>query len=133
MVAVEGIEWGYNEENPVPLYFNDGSIEFPIRRGNKVLLMDDDELVLEMYKDACKIYGIDYEVAEDGLTGIQQILQNPNDYTAAVVDLDLPGEDGIEVIDLLADAGVFKNNPKFGLVFASGQVEKMETFNNWAR
>lgn len=66
-----------------------------------VLIVDDDEILLHTAAETLESLGLNVEQARDGLTAIKMIKDRhelKKDYSVAIVDLKMPGIDGIETI-----------------------------------
>ncbi len=61
-----------------------------------VLIIEDDKSILNFLAISMKTNGYEYEIAEDGLTGISKFLNNKPEII--LLDLGLPDIDGLEVI-----------------------------------
>src|ERR1043166_7478950 len=62
----------------------------------KVLITEDDSLMVEIYRDCFESKGFNAEIAADGAVAIQRLKQNPPDIV--VLDLMLPNVNGVEVL-----------------------------------
>jgi CheY-like chemotaxis protein len=65
----------------------------------KVLLVEDDKFLAEMYRLRLVAEGYDVRVANDGLSGLATALQRPPDLL--LLDLRLPGLGGLDLLDQL--------------------------------
>jgi CheY-like chemotaxis protein len=66
----------------------------------KVLVVDDDRIVADMYRLALSRAGHQVEVANDGVAGLKAALASPPDIV--FLDIRMPNMDGIEVLRNLA-------------------------------
>ncbi|MGB8296459.1 MAG: EAL domain-containing protein [Polyangia bacterium] len=64
--------------------------------GSRVLIVDDDELLLRAYARALCAAGFEVDLAEDGEKAVDLLLANP--YDAVVSDINLPCVDGVGVL-----------------------------------
>lgn len=78
-----------------------------------ILIIDDDRLVREAARAMLCAKGYNVSVAENGKSGIEAAQSGTFD--AAIVDLFMPGLDGLQVID-----AIHKTNPHFPMIVASG-------------
>ncbi len=62
----------------------------------RVLIADDDEVLLETAKDTLSSIGVKADIARSGAEAIQMI-SDPGDYQVAILDWKMPDMDGIEV------------------------------------
>jgi DNA-binding response OmpR family regulator len=65
----------------------------------RILFIEDDLPIVDMYSHELKRHGFQVEVAADGATGLQRALNNH--YDILLVDLMIPKPDGTEVIKKL--------------------------------
>lgn len=62
---------------------------------DKILIIEDDKDIAEVERDYLQINGLDADIAEDGIKGIE--LEKKNGYQLILLDLMLPGIDGFTV------------------------------------
>lgn len=65
--------------------------------GSKVLLVDDDPLVLEVLKSCLQKHRYDVQTAADGMQGFRMFERRPQDWLLVVSDVTMPNMDGIEL------------------------------------
>ena len=70
----------------------------------RVLVVEDDPSIRAFVVRGLRESGYTVDEAADGTTGLQLTLREPND--AAIVDLMLPGRDGLSLIDEVRRAGI---------------------------
>lgn len=89
---------------------------------NKILIIDDDPLILDMYLLKFKEEGFRVETAQDGKSGLAKI----REYTPNVVLLDvvMPAMDGFDVLRELQKTD--QGHPKVILLTNLGQNEDIE-------
>ena len=75
-----------------------------IRTAMRVLLVEDDATIASFVLKGLREAGFAADRARDGKEGLEMALAQP--YDAAVVDLMLPGLDGLELIETLRQRGV---------------------------
>lgn len=68
---------------------------------NKVLIIDDDPFIADMYVLKFKEQGFEVETAADGKTGLKKIKSNQPD--AVLLDIVMPSLDGFGVLQELKD------------------------------
>lgn len=61
----------------------------------KILIIEDDKDIAEVERDYLSINGLEADIAEDGIKGIE--LEKKNSYELILLDLMLPGIDGFTV------------------------------------
>ena len=62
----------------------------------RILIVDDDLNIREVFKSKCKKHGIEFDEADTGDEALQKIASNQ--YDAVLLDLLIPGKDGIAVL-----------------------------------
>lgn len=62
---------------------------------NKILIIEDDRDIAEVERDYLSINGLEADIAEDGIKGLE--LEKKNGYSLILLDLMLPGIDGFTV------------------------------------
>ena len=81
--------------------------------GSRVLIVDDDELLLRAYARALCAVGFEVDLAEDGEKAVDLLLANP--YDAVVSDINLPCVDGVGVLQAAQ-----KRDPDMPVVLITG-------------
>ena len=74
---------------------------------NRVLIVEDEEHLAEGLRFNLKAEGYSVDVAGDGETALQQLLEKNKHFDAVVLDVMLPGKDGFEVASTLRRAKNF--------------------------
>jgi two-component system, OmpR family, response regulator QseB len=69
----------------------------------KLLFVEDDAMNRRVVKDMLDVAGVEMDEAEGGPAGLAKI--EANDYDLVLMDLRMPGMDGIEAIQLLRQRG----------------------------
>jgi len=87
-----------------------------------ILLIDDDQLIVDMYTMKLKGAGFKVDVAADGKKGLEKIKQGGWD--AVLLDVVLPVMDGFEVLEKLYEEKVA--HPPIILLTNLGQKEDVE-------
>src|SRR6185369_16908404 len=67
--------------------------------GKRVLVIDDEEPILHMVRDALSEHGYEVDFAQDGETALQRLRQTPYDLT--LCDWKMPGLNGQQVFERL--------------------------------
>lgn len=75
--------------------FDPGKVEINLQ-GRTLLLIDDDTMNHVLLKPSFKRWGLKFDSAYDGNEGVDYIQKNTYDYI--LIDLQMPGKDGLEVI-----------------------------------
>ena len=93
--------------------------------GKKVLVIDDEEAILQMVREALSEYGYEVDIASDGESALRQIDLKP--YDLALCDWKMPGLNGQQVYERIR-----VSNPELSnrMIFITGDVinEKTERF-----
>lgn len=92
---------------------------------NAILIVDDDVINRKILS---KLFSDCYTVLEaaDGLSGLEQILRNP--LCAILLDVQMPGMTGIEVLRRLKPLGLLDKIPVFLITAESGQEVMKEAY-----
>jgi len=64
--------------------------------GKKILLAEDIEINREIFMSLLEDTGIEIDIAEDGKTALDKYILNPKRYDLIIMDVQMPGMDGIE-------------------------------------
>lgn len=75
----------------------------------KLLIIEDDPILLKMYEDKFKKGDYQIITAVDGKQGIEEVIKSQPDFI--ILDLRLPEEDGIKVLKRLKEIPVIKDIP----------------------
>ena len=92
----------------------------------KILLVDDDEMLREMYSDRLKMEGFDVETANDGLQALDKLEEFIPDLM--LLDIMMPKMDGFEVFKKLKDTREYDNIPVVFLTALIKDEKKMKEF-----
>ena len=94
-------------------------------RGKRVLVVDDEEPILALVRDALSSTGIELDVARDGETALKQMRLNT--YDATICDWRMPGMNGRQVYEQLRS---FDLKASERMIFVTGDVvnEKTQSF-----
>jgi len=83
----------------------------------KILIIEDDKSIAEIQKDYLEMSGYSVFVVHDGKSGLEEL--SNNDYDLAVLDLMLPGIDGMEILRVLGE------KKEFPIIVLSARDEEM--------
>jgi len=64
----------------------------------KILLVEDEEMIREMYQLALTQAGFEVDAVADGQLAVDKLTQGTPDYALVLLDVMLPGLDGISVL-----------------------------------
>ena len=76
--------------------------------GKRIIVIDDDIFIRELYEEVLKNEGYDVTVAEDGETGLSKLLEGG--FSAVLLDVMMPKLDGIGVLTKLKESPPKKPN-----------------------
>lgn len=88
---------------------------------DKILIIEDDEIVSAIYKDKLQAEGYDVEVAHDGESGYLNVTIFEPDLL--LLDMMIPKLSGVEILKLLRENDAFKNLP---IIAFSGSDELLD-------
>lgn len=91
--------------------------------GKKILIIDDDPFILDMYSVKFKERGFDVQTSRDGKAGLAKIKEIQPD--ATLLDIVMPGMDGFEVLKTLKE-GATGPLPKIVFLTNFGQKDDIE-------
>lgn len=94
----------------------------------RVLLVEDDSLIGDGLKVGLSKLGFSVDWFDDGTDGKEALLQTP--YDAVVLDLGLPGEDGLSILRAWRNAGL--NTPVLILTARGDVDERIKGLNSGA-
>ena len=86
---------------------------------NKVLLVDDEEMVLDVCKNLLEVIGAEVLTARDGIEAVEVYKEKQNEIDLVILDLTMPNMDGKEAFRILRQL-----NPEAKIVLASGYAEE---------
>ncbi|MFW5855960.1 MAG: response regulator [Halanaerobiaceae bacterium] len=90
--------------------------------GKKILVIDDEENIRELIQFNLQEDGYDVLLAEDGKKGLDMLSENVD---LVVLDLMLPGIDGLEVCRKIRNDSKYKNVPIIMLTAKGEEVDKV--------
>jgi DNA-binding response OmpR family regulator len=79
-----------------------------MEKGQKVLIIEDDQMIIEMYRDKLKSEGFRVLTVNDGKKAIQRIKQGAD---LILLDLLLPGMNGFEILKRIKSDAETKKIP----------------------
>jgi DNA-binding response OmpR family regulator len=94
---------------------------------NKILIVEDDKMLLEMYKDEFTTEHFEVQTANDGQEGIEKMKTNTPD--AVLLDLIMPKVNGYEFLKLLNADPFLKKVPV--LVLTNIYTNSEDLIKNW--
>lgn len=86
--------------------------------GIKVLVVDDEQPTRDVLSDILDAYGVSVLVAEDGPTGILMFAQQRQKIGLIILDLSMPGMNGVDVAEELRSI-----DPNVRIILSSGYAE----------
>jgi CheY-like chemotaxis protein len=103
------------EESPVE---NQPRPALPRGMGEGVLIVDDEISIREVVSSMLRYCGYKPFAAESGLTGLEIYRKHRDEISLALVDMMMPGIDGINTMRLLREL-----NPKLAMIALSGMLD----------
>lgn len=91
----------------------------------KVLIIDDDEFLLEMYSLKFKENGFNVDIAKNGEEALEKIKDSRNSYDVVLLDIVMPAPDGFEVLSAIKEQKLLPNTPVV-VLSNLGQKEDIE-------
>jgi DNA-binding response OmpR family regulator len=91
----------------------------------KILVVDDEENIRELYRDELSEEGYEVELAEDGYEALKKVEMFCPDLVT--LDVKMPGIDGLEVLRRIREA-----NPSLPVLLLTAFGEFRQDFNTWA-
>lgn len=88
---------------------------------DKIFIIEDDEIVAEVYKDKLQSEGYDVEIMNDGASGYERLMHFHPDLL--LLDMMIPELSGVDIIALLRENKSFKDLP---IIAFSGSDELLE-------
>jgi diguanylate cyclase (GGDEF)-like protein len=82
----------------------------------KILIVDDDPIVLEVMKGLVGAYGFNFGTATDGLEATKELKKDS--YAIVITDINMPNMDGMELLKF-----VNENYPKTGVIVVTGLTD----------
>ena len=81
----------------------------------KILLVDDEKDFTKVLSERIETRGVSVEIADSGLIAMEKVKKQSFD--AIILDLAMPGMDGIDVLKIL-----LKENPDLQIIFLTGHA-----------
>ena len=94
----------------------------------KILLVDDDRFLLDMYLLKFKKSGLDTDTSGTTLEAIQK-LRDGKVYDILLMDIIMPGMDGLELLKTIRNEGLVKDAVVIMLTNQGNDVEKAKGLN----
>jgi CheY-like chemotaxis protein len=88
----------------------------------KILLVDDDRFLLDMYLLKFKKSGLDIDTASNGISALEKIKAN-SDYDMVLMDIIMPGMDGLELLKKIREEKLL---PKAVIIMLTNQADDEE-------
>jgi CheY-like chemotaxis protein len=90
----------------------------------KILLVDDDPLIVRMYQTALSYQGFDIESAENGIKALEKIKKT--DYDLIIFDVMMPEMSGLDLLTAIKADPKYKNIPTIALTNLAGTLDAEE-------
>jgi two-component system, cell cycle sensor histidine kinase and response regulator CckA len=98
--------------------------ELPIGKGELILVVDDETMIVETTKTTLETYNYRVLIASDGIDAIALYAQRKHDISAVIVDLMMPMMDGAQTIRILR-----RLNPSVKIIAISGLEGNAQQYN----
>ncbi len=85
----------------------------------KILLVDDDKFLLDMYLLKFKKSGLEIDTASNGISALEKIKAN-SDYDMVLMDIIMPGMDGLELLKKIREEKLL---PKAVVIMLTNQAD----------
>lgn len=93
-----------------------------VKKNLKILLVDDDRFLLDMYVLKFKKSGLDIDAASNGTSALEKI-KSGNNYDMVLMDIIMPGMDGLELLKTIKDEKLL---PKAVIIMLTNQADDEE-------
>ena len=95
--------------------------DHPLLRGSeRILFVDDEPMIAEMYADMLRYLGYDVEAKTDPLKTLEAFRSRPHDYDLVITDMTMPGMTGEEL-----GKEIMRIRPKTPVILCTGFSERM--------
>lgn len=91
----------------------------------RLLLVDDNDMILKLYRYEFEEEGYDVDITRNGGEAIEQFRKNPPDLV--ILDINMPGMNGIEVLRQMKEV-----SPGLPIILCSAYQEYKQDFSTWA-
>ncbi len=88
----------------------------------KILLVDDDKFLLDMYSLKFKKSGLDIDTASSSSSALEKIRKS-NDYNILLLDIIMPGMDGLELLKTIRDEKLLAST---AIIMLTNQADSVE-------
>lgn len=92
----------------------------------KILLIDDDKFLLDMYSLKFKKSGLDIDTASSSTTALEKIRSDGN-YNIVLLDIIMPGMDGLELLKKIRDEKLLENSAVIMLTNQADATDKAKS------
>ena len=89
----------------------------------KILLVDDDKFLLDMYSLKFKKSGLDIDTASSSSSALEKIRKS-NDYNILLLDIIMPGMDGLELLKTIRDEKLLSSS---AIIMLTNQADSVES------
>ena len=96
------------------------------KKNLKILLVDDDRFLLDMYLLKFKKSGLEIDTATNGTSALEKI-KSGTDYDIVLMDIIMPGMDGLELLKTIRDQKILPNAVIIMLTNQADDEEKAKT------
>jgi len=89
--------------------------------GKKILVVDDEIEICELYKEILQENGHQVTIAADGIECGVNLLDNDSDFDAIIMDLNMPNQNGLKTIRYIKH-GISKKNKEIKIIVVSALI-----------
>ena len=94
----------------------------------KILLIDDDKFLLDMYSLKFKKSGLEIDTSSTSTSALEKIRAG-NKYDILLLDIIMPGMDGLELLKTIRDEKLLPESAIIMLTNQADDLEKAKSFN----
>lgn len=94
----------------------------------KILLIDDDKFLLDMYSLKFKKSGLEIDTSSTSMGALEKI-RGGSTYDILLLDIIMPGMDGLELLKTIRDEKLLPSSAIIMLTNQADDVEKAKAFN----
>ncbi len=94
----------------------------------KILLIDDDKFLLDMYSLKFKKSGLEIDTSSTSMSALEKI-RGGNEYDIVLLDIIMPGMDGLDLLQTIRDEKLLPDSAIIMLTNQADDQEKAKAFN----
>jgi len=82
-----------------------------IAEDKKILAVDDEQIMRDIYFQVFHRAGYPIDLARDATEALAMLMANPSDYGCAIIDYYMPGMNGVDLVKRIKTSDLLKNIP----------------------